>query len=119
MPHLIKSHIYGANVDLQFKKFQYGWLLNFLAFLDKSKEKIPFNYFCTVVTKQLYRLPMCSVWHPLPYIKKSYAQQIENYSKGRITASLMYTSGEVVNMNMAWQDVGYYLRIPWILSGKL
>ncbi|XP_048773357.2 uncharacterized protein LOC125678734 isoform X3 [Ostrea edulis] len=112
MPHLIKSRIYGANVDLQFKKFQYGWLLNFLAFLDKGKVDLNLKSY-----KDLHRLLMCSIWHPLPYLKQS-PQLIERYNKSKITASLMYTSGLVLNLSQEFRSwsLTIYLRIPWLLS---
>lgn len=109
MPHLVKSHIYGANADLKFKKFQYGWLFNLLAFVNKEKIGLE-------IGEKIYRLPMCSVWYPLPYLHKSSRQFTDHYNKNKITACLMYTSGHTV------EGIDHYIlnlfRIIWILSGK-
>lgn len=107
MPHLVKSHIYGANADLKFKKFQYGWLFNLLAFVNKEKIGLE-------IGKKIYRLPMCSVWYPLPYLHKSSRQFTDHYNKNKITPCLMYTSGHTV------EGIDHYIlnlfRIIWILS---
>ncbi|XP_062577940.1 uncharacterized protein LOC134239820, partial [Saccostrea cucullata] len=122
MPHLIKSQIYGANTDLQFKKFQYGWLLNMLAFVEKKEEnylywerKPGFNEFSQVST-----LPMCSVWYSLPYVKGSSTQFTNVYNKNKVTACMMYTSGHAICPPLLQYDshssAAILQYMPWFLS---
>lgn len=118
VPYLIKSQMFDANADLKFKRFQYGWLLNLLVFVDKEEDLHSFRYLEEM--KSSYRLPMCSVWYPFPYIKECNGSQIyEVYQKSKISACLMYTSGLDVEYD-GWgilESLETYLRVPLILSG--
>ncbi|XP_062601305.1 uncharacterized protein LOC134263024 [Saccostrea cucullata] len=121
MPHLIKSQIYGANTYLQFKKFQYEWLLNMLAFVEEEeqflcwKRKTGFTELSPVSA-----LPMCSVWYPLPYVKgvNTLRQFTAVYNKNKVTACMMYTGGHLlVSPPPVWLDVSHILQfMPWFLS---
>lgn len=118
VPYLIKSQMFDANADLKFKRFQYGWLLNLLVFVDKEENLHSFRYLEEM--KSSYKLPMCSVWYPFPYIKERNGSQIYDvYQKSKISACLMYTSGLDVEYD-GWgilESLELYLRVPLILSG--
>ncbi|XP_061188072.1 uncharacterized protein LOC133196158 [Saccostrea echinata] len=124
MPSLLKSQIYGANTDLQFKKFQYGWLLNMLALIEKREDYYLFWSRKSGINKyvQVMVLPMCSVWYPLPYLKGSRIQLTDVYNMNKVTACMMYTSGHATLCPIAIQygcaATPYEILwcMPWILS---
>lgn len=109
MFYLVKLYIYGVNVDLKFKKFQYGWFFNLLVFVNKEKIGLE-------IGKKIYRFLMCSVWYLLLYLYKFFRQFIDYYNKNKIIVCLMYISGYIV------EGIDYYIlnlfRIIWILLGK-
>lgn len=109
MFYLVKLYIYGVNVDLKFKKFQYGWFFNLLVFVNKEKIGLE-------IGEKIYRFLMCSVWYLLLYLYKFFRQFIDYYNKNKIIVCLMYISGYIV------EGIDYYIlnlfRIIWILLGK-
>lgn len=109
MFYLVKLYIYGVNVDLKFKKFQYGWFFNLLVFVNKEKIGLE-------IGKKIYRFLMCSVWYLLLYLYQFFRQFIDYYNKNKIIFCLMYISGYIV------EGIDYYIlnlfRIIWILLGK-
>lgn len=109
MFYLVKLYIYGVNVDLKFKKFQYGWFFNLLVFVNKEKIGLE-------IGKKIYRFLMCSVWYLLLYLYQFFRQFIDYYNKNKIIVCLMYISGYIV------EGIDYYIlnlfRIIWILLGK-
>ncbi|XP_061188073.1 uncharacterized protein LOC133196160 [Saccostrea echinata] len=117
IPNLIKSQIYVANTDFQFKKFQYGWLLNMLAFVDK-KENVYLRWLKpSGLTEWCYRpvIPMCSVWYPLPYVKEWSVQFTEIYNKNKVTACMIYTSGHPQELQFSY-PWNILKCVPWLLS---
>lgn len=109
MFYLVKLYIYGVNVDLKFKKFQYGWFFNLLVFVNKEKIGLE-------IGEKIYRFLMCSVWYLLLYLYQFFRQFIDYYNKNKIIVCLMYISGYIV------EGIDYYIlnlfRIIWILLGK-